>query len=88
MDEKYRDVHFEVGDLVFIKVSSWKWVMRFGKKEKLSSRYICSYEILERIGELAYRLELPSELSQLHNIFHICMLRKYVPSSSHVNRPE
>ena len=58
--------------------------MRFGKKGKLSPRYIGPFEILERIGELAYRLELPPELSQLHDVFHICMLRKYVPRSSHV----
>ena len=62
--------------------------MRFGKKGKLSPRYIGPYEILERIGELAYRLELPPELSQLHDVFHICMLRKYVPSSSHVIQHE
>ena len=58
--------------------------MRFGKKGKLCPRYIGPFEILERIGELAYRLELPSELSQLHDVFHICMLRKYVPKLSHV----
>ena len=58
--------------------------MRFGKKEKLSSRYIGPYEILERIKELAYRLDLSPELSQLHDVFHICMLTKYVPSSSHM----
>ena len=58
--------------------------MRFGKKEKLSPRYIRPYVILKRVGELAYRLDLPSKLSQIHNVFHICMLRKYVPDSSHV----
>ena len=62
--------------------------MRFGKKGKLSPRYIGPYEILERIGELAYRLELPPELSRLHDVFHICMLRKYVPRFSHVIRYE
>ena len=62
--------------------------MRFRKKEKLSPRYISPYEILERIEELAYKLDLPSELSQLHDVFHICMLRKYMPSFSHVIRPE
>ena len=69
-------------------MSPWKGVVRFGKKGKLSSRYIGPYEILERIRELAYRLELPPELSQLHDVFHICMLRKYVPRSSHVIRHE
>ena len=62
--------------------------MRFGKKEKLSPRYIGPYEVLERVGKLAYRLDLPPELSQIHNVFHICMLRKYVPDSFHVIQPE
>ena len=62
--------------------------MRFEKKKKLSPRYIDPYKILERVGELAYRLDLLPKLSQLHNVFHICMLRKYVPSSFHVIRPE
>ena len=62
--------------------------MRFGKKGKLSPRYIGLYEIIERIGTLAYRMDLPSELSRIHNVFHICMLRKYVPHHSHVIRPE
>ena len=83
-DEKHWDIHIEVGDRVFIKVSPWKGVMRFEKKEKLSPRYIGPYEILERIEELAYRLELSPKLSQLYDVFHICMLRKYVPKSSYV----
>ena len=58
--------------------------MRFEKKEKLSPRYIGPYEIFERIGELTYILELPLKLSQLHDVFHICMLRKYMPKSSHI----
>ena len=62
--------------------------MRFKKKKKLSPRYISPYKILERIGELAYRLELLSELFQLHDVFHICMLRKYVSKSFHVIRHE
>ena len=62
--------------------------MRFENKRKLSCRYISPYEILERIREHAYRLELPSELSQLHDVLHICMLRKYVSSFSHVIQPE
>ena len=62
--------------------------MRFGKKEKLSPKYNGPYEILERIEELAYRLKLPSKLSQLHDVFHICMLKRYVPKSSYVIRHE
>ena len=65
-------------------MSPWKGIIRFEKKGKLSSRYIGSYEILERIGDLAYWLELPPELSQLHDVFYIYTLRKYVPKSSHI----
>ena len=87
-DKKYREINFEVGDQVYIKVSPWKGILRFGNKEKLSLRYIEPYEILERIKILAYRLDLPPELSRIHNIFHICMLRKYAPHHSHVIRHE
>ena len=73
---------------MYLKVSPWKGILRFGKKGKLSPRYIGPYEITERIGLLAYRLDLPLELSRIHNVFHISMLRKYVPHHSHVIRPE
>ncbi|KAJ8754711.1 hypothetical protein K2173_011126 [Erythroxylum novogranatense] len=59
-------------------------VMRFGKKGKLSPRYVGPYEILERIGPLAYRLALPPELSQIHDVFHVSMLRRYRSDPSHV----
>ncbi|PKI41878.1 hypothetical protein CRG98_037748 [Punica granatum] len=58
--------------------------MRFGKKGKLSPRYIEPYEILERIGKVAYRLALPPKLSRIHNVFHVSMLCKYIPDPSHV----
>ncbi|KAL5552654.1 hypothetical protein UlMin_040055 [Ulmus minor] len=61
-----------------------KGVMRFGKKGKLSSRYIGPFEILERIGKVVYRLALPYELSSVHNVFHVSMLKKYVPYPSHI----
>ncbi|XP_059635216.1 uncharacterized protein LOC132277372 [Cornus florida] len=59
-------------------------IMRFGKKGKLSPRYIGPYKILERIGAVAYQLELPEELSRLHDVFHVSMLRKYILNPSHV----
>ncbi|GAV89973.1 Chromo domain-containing protein [Cephalotus follicularis] len=62
--------------------------MRFGKKGKLSPRYIGPYEILERIGEVAYRLALPPSLSHVHNIFHVSLLRKYMANPSQVLRVE
>ena len=58
--------------------------MRFGKKGKLSPRYIGPYEILKRVGSSAYRLSLPPELSRLHDVFHVAMLRKYIADPSHV----
>ena len=73
---------------MYLKVSPWKGILRFSKKGKLSPRYIGPYEIIERIRTLAYRLDLPPELSRIHNVFHICMLKKYMPHHSHVIRPE
>ncbi|KAL5545125.1 hypothetical protein UlMin_008909 [Ulmus minor] len=61
-----------------------KGVMRFGKKGKLSPRYIGPFEILERIGKVAYKLAFPPNLSSVHNIFHVSMLKKYVPEPYHV----
>ena len=58
--------------------------MRFGKHRKLSLRFIGPYEILKRIGPVAYRLALPPELSQIHNVFHVSMLRRYRSDHSHV----
>ncbi|KAI5350281.1 hypothetical protein L3X38_003172 [Prunus dulcis] len=61
-----------------------KEVMRFGKKGKLSPRFIGSFEILERFGELAYKLALPPALEGVHDVFHVSMLRKYVHDATHV----
>jgi len=73
-----------VGDRVWLQVSPMKGVMRFGKKGKLSPRFIGPYEILERMGEVAYKLALPPSLTAVHPVFHVSMLRKYVPDESHV----
>ncbi|KAL0332911.1 UNVERIFIED_CONTAM: Transposon Tf2-12 polyprotein [Sesamum calycinum] len=81
-----REMEYEVGDKVFLKVSPWKGILRFGKQGKLSPRYIGPYEIIERIGPLAYRLALPVELSQIHDVFHVSMLRRYRSDPSHVIR--
>ncbi|GKA31251.1 hypothetical protein Tco_0717556 [Tanacetum coccineum] len=59
-----------------LKVAPWKGVMRFGKRGKLNPRYIGPFQIIERIGPVAYRLELPQELSRVHNVFHVCNLKK------------
>ena len=73
-----------MGDKVFIKVSPWRKVLRFGKKGKLSPRFIGLYEVLERIGPMAYQLALPPELAKLHDVFHVSMLRKYHSDESHI----
>ncbi|KAK5803695.1 hypothetical protein PVK06_031344 [Gossypium arboreum] len=83
-DLKRRDIEYTVGDRVFLKVSPWKRVLRFGKKGKLSPRFIGPYEIVERVGPVAYRLALPPELEKIHNVFHVSMLRQYRSDPSHV----
>ncbi|GLT29333.1 hypothetical protein SLA2020_042070 [Shorea laevis] len=87
-DRRRRDLEFEVGDQVFLKVSPTRGVLRFGIRGKLSPRYIGPYPILERIGGVAYRLELPGNLAGVHDVFHVSLLRKYVPDPSHIIDPE
>ena len=81
---KRKDIEYEVGDKVFLKESPWRKVLRFGKKGKLSPRFIGPYEVLERIGPMAYRLALLLELTKLHDVFHMSMLRKYCSDESHI----
>ncbi|XP_070002274.1 uncharacterized protein [Nicotiana sylvestris] len=73
-----------VGERVLLQVSPMKGVMMFEKKSKLSPRYIGYFEILERVGEVAYKLALPPSLSVVHPVFHVSMLRKYQGDLSHV----
>ncbi|GJW23174.1 putative reverse transcriptase domain-containing protein [Tanacetum coccineum] len=75
-DKRRRPLEFEVGDKVMLKVAPWKGVIRFGKREKLNPRYIGPFQIIERIGPVAYHLELPQELSRVHNVFYVCNLKK------------
>ena len=79
-----RPLEFEVGDHVFLKVMPKMGVVRFGKRRKLSPRVIGPFEILERIGTVAYQLALPPSMSGVHEVFHVSMLRKYTPDPAHV----
>ncbi|KAA3484257.1 pol protein [Gossypium australe] len=76
-DLKWKDIKFQIGDKIFLKV------LRFGRKRKLSPRFIGLYEILERIGHVAYRLTLPPELEKIQNVFHVSMLCRYNSDLSH-----
>ncbi|XP_010480761.1 PREDICTED: uncharacterized protein LOC104759552 [Camelina sativa] len=77
-DRKRREVEFEVGDMVYLKVAPQKGKDRFGKVGKLAVRFIGPYRIEKRVGEVAYRLSMP-EVMRMHKVFHISQLRKHVP---------
>ena len=79
-----RPLEFEVSDRVFLKVIPKRGVVRFGKREKLLPRFMGPFEILERIGTVAYRLALSPNMTGVHEVFHVSMLRKYTPDPSHV----
>ncbi|CAN4125134.1 unnamed protein product [Withania somnifera] len=87
-DRRLRTLEFGVGDKVFLRVSPMRGVMRFGRRGKLSPAFIGPYEILERVGDVAYKLALPPILSAVHPVFHVSMLRRYMPNESHVIRED
>ncbi|GJX74026.1 hypothetical protein Tco_0312621 [Tanacetum coccineum] len=76
VDKRRKPLEFEVGDPVLLRVSPWKGVVHFRKKGKLAPRYVGPFEILERIGLVAYRLRLPKELNSVHDTFHVSNLKK------------
>ena len=83
-DIKRKALELEIGDKVFLRVAPIKGVMRFGKNGKLSPRFVEPFEVLERVGKVAYRIALPPALSGVHNVFHESMLRKCILDPSHV----
>ena len=87
-DTRRRPLEFSVGDTVFLRVAPMKGVTRFGKKGKLSPRYVGPYLISRRVGKVAYDLELPQEMSAVHNVFHVSMLKKHIPDATQVIEPQ
>ena len=83
-DVRRRPLEFEVGDHVYLKVMPKIGVVRFDKRGKLSPRFIGPFEILERVGTIAYRLALPPSMSGVHEVFHVSMLRRYTLDLAHV----
>ena len=83
-DVRRRPLEYEVGNHVFLKVTLKRGVVRFGKRGKLSPRFIGPFEILERIGTIAYWLVLPPSMSGVHEEFHVSMLWRYTPDPAHV----
>nr|GEV30134.1 putative reverse transcriptase domain-containing protein [Tanacetum cinerariifolium] len=75
-DLKRKPMDFQVGDRVMLKVSPWKGVIHFGKREKLNPRYVGSFKVLSKVRDVAYRLELQQQLSRVHNTFHVSNLKK------------
>lgn len=81
-----RPLTFSLGDKMYLRVSPMKGVMQFGQSGKLSSRFVGLFEILEKVGDLAYRLALPPALSRFHNVFLVSQLKQYILDPSHVWR--
>ncbi|GKD00539.1 putative reverse transcriptase domain-containing protein, partial [Tanacetum coccineum] len=77
-DKRMKPLEFSVGDYVLLKLSPWKGVVRFGKKGKLAPRFVGPFEIVEKVGPVAYRLDLPDELNGVHDTFHMSNLKKYL----------
>ena len=82
-DVRRRDLEFGEGDEVLLRVSPTKGIVRFGTKGKLSPRFIGPFVVKERVGKLAYRLELPESMRGVHDVFHVSMLRRYLRDPEH-----
>ncbi|XP_072071848.1 uncharacterized protein [Arachis hypogaea] len=87
-NQRWKPLEFEEGEHVFLKVTPTTGVGRAIKTKKLNLRYIGPFQILKRIGPVAYRIALPPHLLNLHDVFHVLQLRKYNPDVSHVLEPE
>ena len=76
VDSKCKETVYEVGDRVYLRVSPLRGIKRFGVKGKLAPQFVGPYRVLERMGEVAYKLELPEGLSGVHDVFHVSQLKK------------
>jgi len=83
-DQRRKSLEFIVGDKVFLNVSLMKGITCVSRKSKLDPRYVGPFEVLERVGSVAYRLALPLKMEKIHNVFHISQLRKYMQDPSHI----
>ncbi|XP_027093598.1 uncharacterized protein [Coffea arabica] len=87
-DNRKKDLEFAVGDQLLFKITLLKASLMAGREKKLQPKFVAPYKILQRVGNVAYNLEQPPNLSQIHNIFHVFILKKYHPNPSHVLQPE
>ena len=87
-DRKHRPLEFVLGEHVFLRILPMKGVVHFGKRGKLNPRFVGPFEVLERVGEVTYKLALLPSLSAVHPIFHVSMLRRYIRDDSHVIAPQ
>ncbi|GKF20705.1 putative reverse transcriptase domain-containing protein [Tanacetum coccineum] len=76
-DLKHKLMEFQVGDRVMLRVFPWKGVVRFGKQGKLNPRYVRPFKVLAKVGDVAYKIELPEELIRVHNMLHVSNLKKF-----------
>ncbi|WMV24784.1 hypothetical protein MTR67_018169 [Solanum verrucosum] len=83
-DVRRKDLEFDIHDWIYLKMSPMTGVMRFGKKGKLSPRYVGPYHILRCVGKIAYELDFPNELASIHPIIHVSMLKKCVCDSKSI----
>ncbi|XP_071933837.1 uncharacterized protein [Coffea arabica] len=83
-DNRGKDLKFAVGDQVFLKITSLKASLMAGRGKKLHLRFVGPYKVLQRVANVAYKLELPPSLSRIHNVLHVSILKKYYPNPSHV----